>query len=1096
MDFGDLLNDTKIKEKLFNLHSNIDEIEKVINTALNKFDYEKLTPIEKVNYDLFNAYALNILCWMYLRTKGQDPNKTDIKGELVRIKNYMLKLKAVQDKDLRPKVDKPAAQRFIKHGISYSDRDRNSPGKKRKFAEIKFIGNGYFLHVYSLKKNVFQKRIYFTDEHIFGIDIHENKILLYGAKYLKIYRFDLSHLVFNEITSYTCFDWILKAKFLNNGRYIVIVTMHNVVTLLDRNLKIIESKECLERCISYCAQVVNTNWNELIILSGTVFSQVLLWWPAKSTEKLSPVISRLTGHKGVIFSIDYNLKLNIICTTSDDRTAKIWALENESLEKELCKENPEINLRHNLIGHTARVFKCKILNDSIITAGEDGIINVWNTQGGIIKKLDVHQGGPVWTLDCDENANAIVSGGGDSGVFLIKLNSNILKSQLNTGADKPSKVLISSNDNLVYLTEDGLLLLYKRKSETVAGICVHDDLKSYGLLEKSPCGSRIALAGYRGTIHLYEVLPNWLNYMYSCQITPEQRIFSMHWLSCKALLICGLKGVLSLWIIQETAMFPLRFWELPQSKERWSTAACFCGTNKVLVGDRRGILYLYTMESSQPVQIIKRAHNYLGISALYCRNGKIISLGRNSTINEYQLDDKVQRLTQISSDKLPFTWLTGLYPIKSQNTTLLTGFSGINFIVYDHIARRTLLEIECGGGHRSWNVRVAEDKLTFTYIKNKRINVIESDLSDIIGTNVIKGYHLNEINALKLIKFDTNSTECFFVSGGEDTVIRVCSKRFDDNLSDFKHLNALKSHLSSIRAIAVLKINEDRYYLFTGGGRAQIILWEVLIDKVGSDVMNCSQKYNHYEKVGGKDKSETRVMDMTAVTVKGDVFLLAGYSDGIVRVFKIYNDEQGTKLVLINHIPVYKSKCIFKIFLLTIERYFILMTMASDGRITFTNITDIFSNINSPSIPLLTSVKAHQSGINSISSLYNPQIDKLICLTGGDDSAIALNAFNINKNSTNIEIQHLTSFCDESYHGAQVSGVYITENYFLTTSIDQKLLVFKWELLDEFRVQCLQEYRSGVCDIQGMECVLFGDSVKVFLYGRGCEIINCKFVDR
>lgn len=95
MDFGDLLNDTKIKEKLFNLHTNIDEIEKIINTALTKFDYEKLTPIEKANYDLFNVYSLNILCWMYMRTKGQDPNKTDIKGELVRIKNYMLKLKEV-----------------------------------------------------------------------------------------------------------------------------------------------------------------------------------------------------------------------------------------------------------------------------------------------------------------------------------------------------------------------------------------------------------------------------------------------------------------------------------------------------------------------------------------------------------------------------------------------------------------------------------------------------------------------------------------------------------------------------------------------------------------------------------------------------------------------------------------------------------------------------------------------------------------------------------------------------------------------------------------------------------------------------------------
>lgn len=161
------------------------------------------------------------------------------------------------------------------------------------------------MYVYSLKENALEKRIYFTDQHIFGIDIHENKLVLYGGKYLKIYIFDLLPMVFNEITFYTCSDWILQAKLLNNGSYIVIVTMHNVVILLDRNLALVKSKECLERCISYCAQVANTNWDELIVLSGTVFSQILLWWPAKSTEKLCPVILRLTGHKVISLILYY-----------------------------------------------------------------------------------------------------------------------------------------------------------------------------------------------------------------------------------------------------------------------------------------------------------------------------------------------------------------------------------------------------------------------------------------------------------------------------------------------------------------------------------------------------------------------------------------------------------------------------------------------------------------------------------------------------------------------------------------------------------------------------------------------------------------------
>ncbi|KRT78266.1 WD40 domain-containing protein [Oryctes borbonicus] len=403
--------------------------------------------------------------------------------------------------------------------------------------------------------------------------------------------------------------------------------MHNVVTLLNCTLSVIMDKECMERCISYCAQMANDHWNDLIVLSGTVFSQILIWWPRNCADKLCPVLYRLIGHKGVIFSIDYNPTLNIICSASDDRTAKVWAIKSETLAKEIAENPISINLKYTLIGHTARVFKCKIFSDSIITAGEDGIINIWDKYGELIKKSDVHQGGPVWSLDCCEDTNTIVSGGGDCGVFKFKLRTNVLKSSLETELDNPKKVLIFSSDNVAYLTDDGLFLMYKRKAQQFAGFAIHEDLKSYGLLEKSPCGCRIALAGYHGTIHLYQVVPRWLDYMYSCQIESKERIYSMHWLSCKMLLTCGVKGILTLWTVGETTMMPIHFWELPRSKERWSTAACFCGINTVLVGDRRGTLYVYSTDSSQPVQIIKKAHNYLGISAMYFRNGKVISLG-------------------------------------------------------------------------------------------------------------------------------------------------------------------------------------------------------------------------------------------------------------------------------------------------------------------------------------------------------------------------------------------------------------------------------------------------------------------------------------
>lgn len=98
MDFGDLKEDEDIKEKITNFHTSIDKIEKLLENALNP-DYiarDKLNTKEKVDYDIFMAYTLNTLYWLYLRTKGLDPNKHDVKNELNRVKDYMIKAKQVE----------------------------------------------------------------------------------------------------------------------------------------------------------------------------------------------------------------------------------------------------------------------------------------------------------------------------------------------------------------------------------------------------------------------------------------------------------------------------------------------------------------------------------------------------------------------------------------------------------------------------------------------------------------------------------------------------------------------------------------------------------------------------------------------------------------------------------------------------------------------------------------------------------------------------------------------------------------------------------------------------------------------------------------
>lgn len=154
MDFADLQNDEQIKNKVTNLHNSVQKIRNLLDLAYKENISNKLTTSEKIDYDLFLSYSLDTLYWMYLRTKGIDPNDHEIKDQLSRVKTYMIRAKQViknitsiivlkyiffigfQAKDrhtIRPKLNVAASKRFIQHGLWTDDRDKEPPNKRIKF---------------------------------------------------------------------------------------------------------------------------------------------------------------------------------------------------------------------------------------------------------------------------------------------------------------------------------------------------------------------------------------------------------------------------------------------------------------------------------------------------------------------------------------------------------------------------------------------------------------------------------------------------------------------------------------------------------------------------------------------------------------------------------------------------------------------------------------------------------------------------------------------------------------------------------------------------------------------------------------------------
>lgn len=203
---------------------------------------------------------------------------------------------------------------------------------------------------------------------------------------------------------------------------------------------------------------------------------------------LTLCIIYLIYFQGVIFSINYNKELNLIITTSDDRTLRFWNAENI-----FSGEINELSPLKTLYGHQARVFRSLVINDKVVSAGEDSNIFVWNLEGKLVRKYESHQNGCIWALDKTQTGQ-LVSGGGDSGVSVYPFDVNFQAKELTVEEDEtPKTIKILGSGNIVMINEKGVLKLYDQQAWTI--IDVLDDLKSYVVMELSKCRKYLALGG-------------------------------------------------------------------------------------------------------------------------------------------------------------------------------------------------------------------------------------------------------------------------------------------------------------------------------------------------------------------------------------------------------------------------------------------------------------------------------------------------------------------------------------------------------------------------------------------------------------------------
>lgn len=177
--------------------------------------------------------------------------------------------------------------------------------------------------------------------------------------------------------------------------------------------------------------------------------------------------------------------------------------------------------------------------------------------------------------------------------------------------------------------------------------------------------------------------------------------------------------------------------------------------------------------------------------------------------------------------------------------------------------------------------------------------------------NFQNGFHTKEISCINPIsKINQNN---IFISGSEDGTLRISyisNPLLNNNIHTFQTLNIFDGHISSVKFIACLNLQFiflcNKYLIFSGGGRAQIKVWEIDIKDdetflhnkdISCHDITCHMLYGfdqhrkkqlHESNHSYNMQPETRYMDIEIYYCATNFYyivLFVACADGFIRYF-------------------------------------------------------------------------------------------------------------------------------------------------------------------------------------------------------------------
>ncbi|RDL33573.1 uncharacterized protein BP5553_07941 [Venustampulla echinocandica] len=440
---------------------------------------------------------------------------------------------------------------------------------------------------------------------------------------------------------------------------------------------------------------------------------------------------------------------------------------------------------------------------------------------------------------------------------------------------------------------------------------------------------------------------------------------------------------------------------------------------------------------------------------------------------------------------------------------ILRGFKGKSFVVWNETKQYEIMNVECGGAHRSYayySLYRTKGGGIFIYTKASRL-YIHSQVK--LPHQIVKqGGHGREIKACAI-----SSDGSVLATGAEDTSIRFW--RYEDGgAKKNNQLNCVAVIQKHTAGIQHLQWHRSEY-LFSSGGNEEFFIWAIKdIPGFGIGVVceaTCPDQ---------SDDRDLRIMSFNVTEAphildsqqQPRLLISLAYSDSTIRTYT-YTKASGYGLVASGR---YTSSCLTQIkHINVVDNTINLLTTATDGYLTLwkckincsLEVRDQNCGINTPEFVMLSNTKVHQNAIKSLDFTFCSTKNHTIIVTGGDDNALGISVYFTNDTSL-----HPVTHILRSAHAAAITGLCImpgptTKNgkgriSIISSSNDQR--VKEWTLyMDERNIQ------TGAVEIQKMDDVFtnvadVGDLVvlrdgtglgiarqkKVLVVGNGMEVWN------